>query len=145
MKERCIIIDLDGTLADIKHRRDQLTQNNDWKKFNSEMHLDRLNLWCKEIIEKFRESHEILIVTGRSQNFSDTTEKWLLKHEVSFNRIFYREAEDYRDDTIIKKEIFENKIEPYFLPLFVVDDRRKVVKMWRDLGLVCLQCDIGDL
>jgi len=144
MKESCIIIDLDGTLADIRHRRDQLTKNNDWKKFNSEMHLDGLNSWCKEIIEKFKKSHKVLIVTGRSQDFSDSTEKWLLKHDVFFSKIFYRESEDYRDDTIIKKEIYENKIKPNFLPLFVVDDRLKVVRMWRELGLVCLQCDVGD-
>lgn len=55
-----------------------------------------------------------------------------------------RASLDYRKDFEVKKEIFENKIRDFFQVLFVVDDRQQVVDMWRNLGLVCLQCDYGD-
>ncbi len=53
-----------------------------------------------------------------------------------------RADKDSRKDFIIKKEILEVIRKDFDDPeiLFVVDDRPSVVKMWREEGLVCLQC-----
>lgn len=51
---------------------------------------------------------------------------------------------DYRDDPIIKQEIYETYIKPYTDVDYVFDDRDRVVKMWRDIGLRCLQVQEGD-
>ena len=51
---------------------------------------------------------------------------------------------DFRPDEEIKKEIYFNKIINNYNILFVLDDRAKVVKMWRELKLTCLQVDDGD-
>jgi len=53
-------------------------------------------------------------------------------------------SKDYRDDRIIKEEIYREKIAPVYNALFVLDDRDRVVAMWRDLGLTCLQVANGD-
>jgi hypothetical protein len=144
MKRECIIIDVDGTLADIEHRRNDLLKDNDWEAFNSKIKLDRLNIWCREIIDSFKVKYNIVLVTGRMEEFKDDTVKWLNDNDVFYSNIYFRKNGDYRDDTIIKKELYEKNIMPNYSPLFVVDDRNKVVKMWRELGLVCLQCDYGD-
>ena len=54
-----------------------------------------------------------------------------------------RVKNDTRPDEIIKKEfIFELSIlENIFL---IFDDRKKVVKMWRSLGLPCFQVNEGN-
>lgn len=46
-----------------------------------------------------------------------------------------RKEKDYRDDTTIKKELFEEYIKNKYQPMFVIDDRPSVVQMWVDLGL----------
>lgn len=143
-KQRCLMIDLDGTLADIDHRRKKLAVDKDWKKFSGGIPLDRINEWCLEIINRFKIDHKIILVTGRMENYSLETEKWLALHKVYFDLIFYRKINDYRPDQIIKEEIFKEKILPDFNVLFVIDDRAKVVEKWRELGLVCLQCDNGN-
>tara|TARA_Y100000590_G_C15455022_1_gene914210 strand:- start:251 stop:688 length:438 start_codon:yes stop_codon:yes gene_type:complete len=144
MKKKCIIVDIDGTLANIDHRRKDFLNDNDWKAINSKINLDSINFWCKELIDSLKNKYKIILVTGRKVEFRDITLKWLNENEVSYSEIFFRENNDYRDDTVIKKEIYKKNIMPNYIPLFVVDDRSKVVTMWRDLGLVCLQCDLGD-
>ena len=144
MKKECIIIDIDGTLANIEHRRKDIPVEKNWKKFNSKMYLDKINPWCRELINSFKERYEVLIVTGRSKDFHEVTVKWLKDNDVFYTEIFFREKNDYRDDTIIKKEIYNKYIAPGYSTLIVVDDRNKVVKMWRDIGLTCLQCNYGD-
>jgi hypothetical protein len=54
-----------------------------------------------------------------------------------------REDKDNRSDAIIKQEIFENNFNKEDI-LCVIDDRQRVVDMWRSLGLVCLQVDHGN-
>jgi hypothetical protein len=51
---------------------------------------------------------------------------------------------DHRSDDIVKKEIYEKRIAPQYDVVIVFDDRDKVVKMWRDLGLLCGQVYYGD-
>ncbi len=146
MKKKAIIVDLDGTLCNVDHRVHYVQQEKkNWKLFNQEMINDQLNNWCYELIESMRnEKCDILFVTGRGEEYRKETEKWLFDHDVKYDHLYMRELKDSRSDNIIKNEIYENKIASQFQILFVVDDRLSVVKMWRSIGLVCLQCDWGD-
>lgn len=144
MKDKCIIIDLDGTLAETEHRRRMLKETQNWRLFKQNMALDTVNLWCREIIEQFKHKYKIVIATGRSEESRSITEKWLRDNTIHYDALFFRKRDDFRDDTIVKKEIYQRKIKEKYTTLFVVDDRKKVVKMWRDEGLVCLHCDWGD-
>ena len=144
MKKKCIIIDIDGTLANVEHRRKDLLNNNNWTVFNSKVDLDKVNLWCREIVDAFKEKYHIILLTGRSEELCKATLNWLKDNNIFYSEIFFRKEGDYRDDVIIKKEIYKHCIESAYFPLFIVDDRSKVVKMWRELGLVCLQCDYGE-
>lgn len=143
-KENCIIVDIDGTLANIEHRRLHLSENNDWKSFQLNMDQDSINNWCKILIDQFKNNYKIFLLTGREATHKEVTLKWLAEHSVYYDDIFFREEKDYREDSIIKKELFQNHINDNYSTLFVVDDRLKVVKMWREIGLTCLQCDWGN-
>ena len=145
MKKKAIIVDLDGTLADITHRRKFVEgKTKDWKNFNKNIIKDDLNIWCAEIIRRMINDHHVLLVSGRIDDLKSQTQEWLKKHEVPFTELLMRRDKDYRDDTVVKREIYEEKIKAFYDVLFVIDDRAKVVKMWREAGLVCLQCDWGD-
>lgn len=63
---------------------------------------------------------------------------------MAYDWLYMRPEGDVRKDTEIKREIFDNYIRDKYRVLFVLDDRNSVVKMWRDLGLKCLQVAEGD-
>jgi len=64
---------------------------------------------------------------------------WLHKHRLPIDMLFMREGGDQRVDSIVKKEIYERHIEPFFDVRYVIDDRPQVVQAWRELGLTVLQ------
>jgi hydroxymethylpyrimidine pyrophosphatase-like HAD family hydrolase len=148
--KKALIIDLDGTLADIEHRRHFVEKKEgsrrDFKAFEDAIPKDRLNQWCAEIIDRFKRDHSIIFVTGRMWNEATArlTRDWLFQKGIDYNFIFARKDQDFRPDTEVKKEIFENEIKGKYDVTFCVDDRSSVVKMWRSIGLTCLQCDEGD-
>lgn len=146
MKKKAIIVDLDGTLANINHRRHfvENKKSKDWKSFNSHILKDDLNIWCREIMNRMASDHRIIIVSGRTDALKADTILWLERHQVHYDELHMRKDKDFRDDRIVKKEIFINQIKPEHDVLFVLDDRSKVVALWREEGLVCLQCDDGD-
>jgi len=145
MKEKAIIVDLDGTLADIRVRLKHLQgARKDWKSFNKTIETDELHEWCREILLRFCYDHKIIVVSGRTDELKTQTEQWLNKFKVPFDFLFMRSRQDFRSDNLIKLEIYEQHIKDKFHILFVLDDRQKVVDMWRAQGLVVLQCAPGD-
>jgi FMN phosphatase YigB (HAD superfamily) len=144
--DKAIIVDLDGTLCDCEHRVHHVhKEEKDWKSFNDGMVNDDLNVWCAKLIEAMNgNGFKTIFVTGRDENYRTHTEDWLSKHQINYHHLHMRPVMDYRGDDEIKKEIYDNDIKDKFDVLFVVDDRLSVVKMWRSIGLVCLQCDWGD-
>jgi hypothetical protein len=61
---------------------------------------------------------------------------------VNDHDLLLRKDNDRRADGVVKREMLaaidKSRI------LFVVEDRSRVVEMWRSEGLVCLQCAPGE-
>jgi histidinol phosphatase-like enzyme len=145
-RENAIIIDLDGTLANCDHRVHHLEgDTKDWDSFYSGLRDDELHPWCKTLMEAMNDKgYKLLIVTGREAKYKEETKEWLEKYNIFYHFLYMRDLGDHRSDSEIKKEIYKKEIESKYHTLFVLDDRKSVVKMWRDLGLTCLQCDWGE-
>lgn len=145
-KLKGIIVDLDGTLCDVDHRVEFVRKVPiDWKEFNDRMSLDKINHWCEELIKAMQaKNYQIHFVTGRGEDYRQLTEEWLNRHHIKYDSLLMRPRNDMREDAEIKEELYTNHIKGKVQILFVVDDRASVVKRWRELGLVCLQCDWGD-
>lgn len=142
---RAIIFDIDGTLADCSHRQVHLLKEpKDWPAFNATMAMDTCNDWCRDLLEAMSWTHSIFLVTGREECFREETEAWLKNNGISHNGLFMRAVKDYRQDPVIKRELYEQFIKPTHAVDFIVEDRARVVKMWREIGLVCLQCAEGN-
>ena len=147
MPKKTIIFDVDGTLADIWHRRKFLEQESpDWKSFNEKMGDDTPNAPIVELYKTLWDTgkYSIVITSGRSEKDRKITEQWLVWNEIPFENIEMRQDNDNRADYIIKEEILKKLIAEGRDILFVVDDRQQVVDMWRRNGIHCLQCDSGD-
>lgn len=144
--KKAIIVDLDGTLCDCEHRVHHVSgDQKDWESFNTLMEQDRVNSWCLQLMSAMKnDDHSILIVTGREDAFLKQTECWLEKNHVYYDHLYMRPTSSKDEDSEIKKQIYDSEIKDNYDVTFVVEDRKSVVKMWRELGLVCLQCDWGE-
>lgn len=144
-KPYAIISDLDGTLAKrTDAREDPFNMETVGTDVPNEPIVELLNtLQCAYLAET------IIVSARENQTFNGTTtfretESWLARHGIWFDQMYMRAAKDYRDDAVVKEEIYREFIEPYYEVLYVLDDRRKVVSKWRELGLTCLAVDEGD-
>lgn len=141
MSERkCLIVDIDGVLANNEHRLHFIKGGDKkWDEYNERCSDDAPIGWSKEIVKRFFHVYEIILVTGRSDDIRIPTTEWLREHEIPYDKLFMRATGDFRQDYLVKKEIYFNNIMDEYEPLFVLEDRQQVVHMWRELGLVCLQ------
>ena len=144
--EKSVIFDMDGTLADVAHRRHHVQKKpKNWPAFNAAMREDAPNTPIIEMARVFADAGwDVLICTGREERYRRVTEEWLSRHAVPYARIYMRPTGDYRPDHVIKMEILDAIRAQGFDPHISVDDRNSVVAMWREAGLTCLQCAEGD-
>lgn len=149
IKKFAAIIDIDGTLANSKHREHHIVNPEgkvDWDSWDAACHLDTPNEWCQELVAAlWGWGIQIIFLTGRGERIRQQTQDWLAKHVGDFTRfhtpLLMRKAGDRRPDTVIKEEYIKNEIEPNYKVLFAVDDRDTVVDSMRKLGLTVLHCD----
>lgn len=132
------VFDLDGTIADIEHRVKYLKQEKkDYKKFFDCCVNDTPNAWIINLMNTFP-TEQVYIVSGRNAQVFDLTVGWLEKNSVQYARLYMRHAKNYEADETLKPvmvEPFQHSIE------FIVDDRQRVVDMWRRKGFNVLQCN----
>lgn len=130
-----IICDIDGTLAHMKDRSPY-----DWSRVGE----DKIDPIIKNLLNTVKEKYIIILVSGRDEVCREKTEKWLRENGIPLAPLFMRRENDSRQDSVVKREIFERCIRDLYDIEFVLDDRNQVVEMWRSLGLKCLQVQDGD-
>lgn len=140
-----IIIDLDGTLSNVAHRRHFVQgKRRNYEAFHALLGSDPVNEWCKAIMRQFwHGGYEVIIVSARPASYEAPTRKWLEANGVAFNALYLLHSDnDNTPDQELKKAWLTKYGKENIL--FIIDDRQKVVDMWRAEGLVCLQCDRWD-
>ena len=146
-----IIFDLDGTLALIDKRREVSTKPNgklDWGKFfnPSNIKLDEPNPPVVKMAQLFAEQgFNIVILSGRSNKTERTTRSWLTNHNIPFHKLVMRDSKSnhFTPDWVLKKDMLDEHVDINDVFL-VVDDRNRVVQLWRSLGLTTFQVADGD-
>lgn len=148
-KDLCIITDLDGTLADLRHRlhfvngTDNITERKkDWKSFFKAAPDDAVHEWCRSILDTAK--LPVVVATARPDEYKKDTKDWLDKHGISYNHMVMRRRNDYRHDTIVKEMMLEFELLPKYNILFWLDDRGSVIKMLRSHGVRVLDCQGED-
>jgi len=144
-----VIFDLDGTLANIDHRRHLVTNgNSNWDKFHQECIHDTVVNPVKQIFDLLQKhGYQMWIFSGRSRAVEPETMGWLYKYDIYYHHLIMRNEGDYMSDVDLKRKwlnIYFPTEDDRSNILCVFDDRQKVVDMWREEGLVCLQVAKGD-
>jgi predicted kinase len=143
-----IICDIDGTIADLTHRLHYVKgDTKDWTSFFQDVVFDdfREGVWdqvCSEGV--WRKDCEIIFVSGRSDITRSDTEMWLKEKTGLKNFILLmRQSWDRRDDTVVKREMYDKYLSRMRV-VRVYDDRPRVIRMWRDLGLDVVDVGTGE-
>ena len=141
-KEDCIIVDLDGTVC-LHNGRSPY----DLTRVSEDIPNYPLVRFLKELIC----NKHIIFLSGRegTDQCRQDTLNWLTENICSSDfgckwELRMREKNNFEPDEIIKERIFYKEIEPKYNVIAVFDDRDKVVKMWRNLGLLCNQVYWGN-
>jgi FMN phosphatase YigB (HAD superfamily) len=160
------IFDLDGTLADIEHRR-PLVDNSlrdprfrpQWRAFFEACDRDKP---VYPVIEVFRalwhEGKILEIWSGRSAEVRAKTLHWLSEHvfrgvpadlwsdadHPQYVRLRMRPEGDYQSDVTLKESWLDSLVSEGLEPVAVFDDRKRLVEMWRRRGVLCFQCAEGN-
>lgn len=132
------VFDVDGTIAHMGERGPF-----DWNRV-SEDTPDIAALNIAIALSAFKDTR-IIFLSGRSAKCFEATHSWIKKH-TGFNddqfMLIMRPAYDNRNDSIVKREMFDRDIRPNYRVLGVFDDRPSVCRMWRQMGLRVFQ--VGD-
>ena len=88
-------------------------------------------------------------MSGRMEQARHATVMWLRRHvwdRTDPADLWMRADDDMRPDEVVKRELYEEHVRGRCEEVEgVIDDRLKVVRMWRDeLGLTVLQCADGN-
>lgn len=131
-----VIFDIDGTIA-LKGDRGHF----DWNKVDLDHYI--------EVVGEHIEFHKskgrtIILLSGREDTARNKTVDWLDFHNIPYHFLFMRNEGDYRKDSIVKKEIYENNIKGIYNVHCVYDDRLQVIDMWYNLGLFCFNVNQGN-
>jgi hypothetical protein len=142
------VFDLDGTLADITHRRGLVEgPNKDWEAFFSQCDQDRPNKPVIEMAQRLAMSHEIHVVSARREKETAVTKTWMQDQGIPYSALWMLrpdEGEDkYTPDVELKQQWFDQFANRGRIA-YVFDDRDKVVAMWRRNGLTCFQVAEGN-
>ena len=139
------IFDLDWTLANLEHRLHYVKWEwkKDWKNFYAEV----LNDSVIENVARIWHSLSSptickVILSGRSNQCAFETEEWLSKNWFKYDFILMRDSWDKRDDTDVKRDMYNmclkwNKI------LWVFDDRRRIIDMRQEEGVFTFDVSQG--
>lgn len=137
MKQKAIIVDIDGTISENVTGRPQYGKGaaegmlEDKPRTNL---IDMIRTYCDEY------SVDLLVLTGRHEGIEEAvTKKWLDDNWFHPDKIFFRGKDDYSKAALYKEKVYTEEIEPYYDVLMVFEDDDSCVQMFRNKGLLVLQ------
>lgn len=140
LERKCIIVDVDWTLAKMSDRIDCLSQtpkNHD--EFYARVSEDTPHQPVVHVVNMLAETHDVVIVSWRRNQSCADTIAWLDKYGVKYNHILMRNANDRRPDRMVKKEIYERCLKHQQVTM-VFDDRGQVIEYRRSIWLYVFNC-----
>jgi predicted kinase len=129
-RPNCYLVDVDGTLA-LNTTRHPFA----WDR----VHEDSLNPAVAELVRQLAQHQDIIVLSGRSEVCRELTLTWLDDYQIPYTELFMRPKDDQRPDDLLKSELYDLHVRDRYNVLGVIDDRPKVCRMWRSLGLSVFQ------
>lgn len=132
------VVDIDGTVAKFNNRSPF-----EYEKADTDLPRSYVIDVVKALLETNR-IDQIIFLSGRDSSCYSITKQWLIDNgfdEKSFNLLMRKHGDD-RKDCIVKDEIYQACIKPFYNVKYVFDDRNQMVDYWIDQGLPVF--NVGD-
>jgi hypothetical protein len=81
-------------------------------------------------------SPQIIILTGRDEEQRDLLSQRLTDRKARHDELHMRRHGDTRRDDVVKLELFNDHVRHRFNVIAVFEDRDRLVRLWRRLGLL---------
>ncbi|SDN54483.1 phosphatase domain-containing protein [Streptomyces wuyuanensis] len=106
---------------------------------------DLPNVSVRDALRSFRraDGDVIVLLSGRGEEHRERTEAWLERYDVPYDELWMRAAGDHRRDDVVKAELFDRHVRSRFAVRVSLDDRDRVVAVWRRMGLPTWQVNYG--
>lgn len=144
---KTVIVDLDGTLCNNRHRQHYMDgPKKNWKDFFEAMTHDLVVQEVKWFIKLVFEctDYAVVLSTGRPSQYQELTSEWLARNGIPFTILMMRAEGDGTSDSTCKKNMLKVLRSMGYEPILSIDDRPEVVQMWRDNGVPVWQPDATD-
>ena len=142
---KVIVCDIDGTVANIEHRRQYVaTKPKNWKAFNAGMAQDTVYADIQWMVTNLSMYSNLVFCSGRGEEQRAVTEQWLADNKFTYEGLYMRAKGDYRQDSIVKVELLKQIREKHGEPFLWIDDRQQVVDAIRAEGVRVVQVAPGD-
>ena len=147
MPKLTVIFDVDGTIADVEHRRHFVSGGHkNWVSFKEHTKFDTPVQWVCDIAKRFiAQGDEVAFFSARNESEREITEQQISEWiGDGYEGLFLRPNDSYEPDEIFKSELADKFEEIGGKIDLVFDDRNKVVDMWRNRGITVVQVADGD-
>lgn len=145
-RQQVVVVDLDGTLCNSKHR-EHLARAGQWDEFHSLLAGDTPWPDVAALLDMFYQKDDVVVVglTGRNERYRNATINWLAHHDIWLDDLLMRYDDDWRSDHDLKPQLLALYLNqnPHLGVWFILEDRDKVVEVWRNEGYNCWQVRPG--
>lgn len=138
----CVIVDIDGVLADGAHRQ-HLVKAKRWREFFDAAHGDTPIAETAVLLRLLDADLVVVLLTGRPVRVREATVAWLAEHGYRWDLLIMKEDTDLRRTDTAKRLAVTALREAGFTPVLALDDEPGNVEMYRHEGVPCLYIHSG--
>jgi hypothetical protein len=133
------VFDVDGVVADVRHRLHHLEGYRSWDRFFDGADRDPLLPEGARLVETLSSEHEIVWLTGRPEWLRTVTETWMVEHGLPGGELYMRPHHDYRPAPQYKVSVLR-RLAPRGIAA-VIDDDDEVVQAVLSAGWPAVLAD----
>ena len=105
MERPLAVIDVDGVVADVRHRLHHIeSRPKDWVRFFAGAADDPPLAEGVARVRALLADHDVVYLTGRPERLRRVTERWLDRHGIAGTRLLMRRQGDFRPAKVTKAE-----------------------------------------
>jgi hypothetical protein len=139
--ETALIVDMDNTISLNVTKRPWYGPGFEKRVFEDSVN-EMVNhvastLWSEGVVD------HVLFTSGRMEVGRKETTRWLLE-KAGWGmgpsvHLLMRKDKDTRPDHVVKREIYDEHIKPYYNVLLAMDDKPSILELWRSLDIPAWQ------
>ena len=127
------VIDLDGVLADVRHRLHHLErQPHNWDGFFAGIPDDPVLAEGRAVVDRLAPDHDLVYLTGRPERTRKATEAWLQRHGLPRGELIMRRNGDRRPAKLAKPSLLRTLAAGRQVAVVVDDDPDVCAALSRD-------------